>query len=456
MTRNHFKRLWAVALCAAVAAGAATQASATLRLTLDECLRIALSENPTVKVADMEINRVDYSKKEVRAQLLPEVTFSGQYSRTLAKQTMYMDTEGGTAAFKVGRDNSYTTGFNATIPIVVPTLWKSIKLTDNQFLQNLESARSSRLSLVNQMKNAYYALLLAQDSKKVIEENHSTAKLNADIYQKKYELGTASEYDALRASVAVTNLEPSILEAENSIKQLTLQLKVLMGMDVSTDIEPAETLSAYRGTMYDKAMEVDTSLVNNTNLKTLDLKTDYLQKALEVQKMSWYPTLSGSANYMWNSTSNGNPFKNFQWSGYSTVGLTLAWTLFNGGQRYYKQRQAEVSLREMKWQRENLTRSLQMQVQTQIDNLHKCIKQIESNEGGVKQAEKANDIMQRSFKIGSGTFIQLRDTEDALMNARLTYYQAIYGFLVAQSDLELVLGNAPLASYATSTTSTTK
>lgn len=445
-----------MALCAAVAAGAATQASATLRLSLDECLRIALSENPTVKVADMEINRVDYSKKEVRAQLLPEVTFSGQYSRTLAKQTMYMDTEGGTAAFKVGRDNSYTTGFNATIPIVVPTLWKSIKLTDNQLLQNLESARSSRLSLVNQVKNAYYALLLAQDSKKVIEENHSTAKLNADIYQKKYELGTASEYDALRASVAVTNLEPSILEAENSIKQLTLQLKVLMGMDVSTDIEPAETLSAYRGTMYDKAMEVDTSLVNNTNLKTIDLKTDYLQKALEVQKMSWYPTLSGSANYMWNSTSNGNPFKNFQWSGYSTVGLTLAWTLFNGGQRYYKQRQAEVSLREMKWQRENLTRSLQMQVQTQIDNLHKCIKQIESNEGGVKQAEKANDIMQRSFKIGSGTFIQLRDTEDALMNARLTYYQAIYGFLVAQSDLELVLGNAPLASYATSTTSTTK
>ena len=260
-----------MALCAAVAAGAATQASATLRLSLDECLRIALSENPTVKVADMEINRVDYSKKEVRAQLLPEVTFSGQYSRTLAKQTMYMDTEGGTAAFKVGRDNSYTTGFNATIPIVVPTLWKSIKLTDNQLLQNLESARSSRLSLVNQVKNAYYALLLAQDSKKVIEENHSTAKLNADIYQKKYELGTASEYDALRASVAVTNLEPSILEAENSIKQLTLQLKVLMGMDVSTDIEPAETLSAYRGTMYDKAMEVDTSLVNNTNLKTIDL-----------------------------------------------------------------------------------------------------------------------------------------------------------------------------------------
>ena len=167
-----------------------------MRLSLDECLRIALSENPTIKVAEMEITKVDYAKKEARGQLMPELSFSGQYSRTLAKQTMYMDTEQGTAAFKVGRDNSYTTGFNATIPIVVPTLWKSLRLTDNQMLQNVEAARASRLSLVNQVKNAYYALLLAIDSKRVIEENHATAKLNADIFQKKYELGTASEYDA--------------------------------------------------------------------------------------------------------------------------------------------------------------------------------------------------------------------------------------------------------------------
>lgn len=454
MTRNHVRKLWAVLLCAATA-GMGTQASAALKMTLDECLRVALSENPTVKVADMEVTRVDYAKKEAHGQLLPTLSFSGQYTRTLAKQTMVMDTGNGVTSFKVGSDNSYSTGFTASVPIVAPTLWKSLKLTDNQILQKLEAARSSRLSLVNQVKNAYYALLLAQDSKKVIEENHSTAKLNAEIYQKQYELGTASEYDALRASVAVTNLEPSILEAENSIRQLELQLKVLMGMDVAVEIEPAESLSDYRGTMYAKALEVDTSLVSNTSLKTLDLQTDYLKKALDVQKMSWYPTLSASANYLWNSIGNGSPFKNFNWSGYSTVGLTLSWTLFNGGQRYYKQRQAEVSLREMKWQRDNLNRSLKMQVQTNIDNLNKYIKQIESNEGGVKQAEKANDIMQRSFKIGSGTFIQLRDTEDALMSARLSYYQAIYGFLVAQSDLELVLGNAPIGNYTTSTQDTT-
>ena len=59
----------------------------------------------------------------------------------------------------------------------------------------------------------------------------------------------------------------------------------------------------------------------------------------------------------------------------------------------------------------------------------------------MRQAEKASDIMQQSFKIGAASFIQLRDTDDALMSARLSYYQAIYNYLVAESNLENVLGN---------------
>ena len=418
---------------------------AQLSLSLDECVRIALNENPTIKIQEMEITRVDYSRKEVLGQLFPSVNLSGQYTRNLSLQTMYMDTEAGTMAIKMGSDNNHAGGLSASIPLVVPQLWKSIKLSDNQILQNIEAARANKLSLVNQVEKTYYALLLAQDSKAVIEENHATAKLNADIYQKQYDLGAASEYDVLRANVAVTNLEPSILEAENSINALKLQLKVLMGMDVRNDFEPSQQLSDFRGEMYARVMSntlgSDTALTNNTTLKTLDLQTDYLKKALDVQKMAWYPTLVGSASVMWHSMSNGSPVRGFRWSRASNVGLTLAFPIFQGGQRYYKQKQAEIAVEEMKWQRENLERSLHMQVETQNDAIAKSLKQIESNEGGVRMAQKANDIMQQSFKIGAASFIQLRDTEDALMAARLAYYQAIYNYLVAESDLEYVLGN---------------
>ena len=50
-------------LVAAVATSLAGNAQA-LNVTLDECIRIALNDNPSIIVADMEIKRVDYSKKQ--------------------------------------------------------------------------------------------------------------------------------------------------------------------------------------------------------------------------------------------------------------------------------------------------------------------------------------------------------------------------------------------------------
>ena len=444
----HYKSLFKKMLVLMVAVTSAmTASSQTLNVTLDECIRIALNDNPTIIVADMEIERVDYSKKQTLGQLFPQVNFTANYNRTLAKQTMVMmDQE-----FKVGTDNQHSVGFQGSLPIIVPALWKSIKLSDTQILQNIENARSSRLSLVNQVKNAYYALLLARDSKRVIEANHETALLTADVFKKQYEIGVASEYDMTRAHVAATPLEPSILDAENSITALKLQLKVLMGMDVALDIEPVESLDDFKYKIYENTLNVDTSLVNNTNLRQLDLQTDYLNQALKVQKMSWAPTLNGTINYMWNSMSNGSPFKNFNWNPYSQAGLALSWNLISGGQRYYKQKQAEIAVREMKWQRENLVRGLNSQVQTQLNSIKSNLKQIESNAASVALAEKSNNIIQESFKLGVGTFLQIQDTQNALLGARLSYYQAIYNLLVSQSDLELLLGNAPLNKYGVTT-----
>lgn len=427
--------------------GEVAAARDTLQLTLDDCVRIALNESPTIKVAEMEITRVDYSRKETLGALLPTVEFTGNYNRTLAKQTMYMNFGGQNQSFKVGRDNSYTMGFSASMPLVAPQLWKSLQLSDNQILQNVENARASRLALVNQVQKAYYGLLYAEDSRAVLEENHATAQLNADIYKKKFANGTASEYDVLRSSVQVKNIEPSILEVENTIRQAKLQLKLLMGMDMGIEITTQARLADYQGKLYANTLSIGQALDQNSELRTMDLKTDYLKKALEVQKASWYPTLAAVANYNWNSLSDGAPLKNFQWTSSSIAGLSLSIPLFQGMKRYNKQKQAEISLREMTWQRENLERSLKMQVQVQFDNLQKSVKQITTNEAGVEQAVKANQIMEKSFRIGAASYLDLRDSENALMAAKLSYYQSIFNYLTAESDLRYVLGNTDLSRY---------
>ncbi len=398
-------------------------------VSLDECLTIALSDNPTVKIADMEVERLDYSKREVIGQLLPTIDFGATYSRMLAKQVMYMNMDGfgdmgGNGndgaeensragekkdnGIKMGLDNSYSLGFQASLPLIAPQLWKSIGVSDTQILRSLESARQSRQSLVNQVKNAYYTLLLAQDSRKVIQESYDMAALTNRTYQQQREAGAASDYDVLRTSVAMKNIEPEIVQADIAIKQARLQLLILMGLDSNFELEAQN---------------------------------------LDIQKLAFVPTLALTANYNWTSMSNGSPFSNFRWNPYSTIGVTLSVPIFHGGQRINKVKQAKIQYAETQWQRENLERSISMQVDLAIDNIQLNVKQIASSSESVAEADSAHTIMEKSFGIGAASYLDLRDSELSLTRARLAYYQAIYNYLVAGSNLELLLGNAPIERY---------
>lgn len=437
-------------------------------LSLDECIRIALTESPTVKIADKEIERMDYSKRDVIGQLLPTIDFGATYNRMVAKQVMYMnfdgfgsmgggagegDTEQAPATdkkndgIKMGLDNSYSMGFNATLPLIAPQLWKSISLTDSQILKAVETARQSRQNLVDQVKSAYYAYLLAIDAQKVIQESYDMARLTYETYSKQYELGAASDYDVLRTSVAMKNIEPELQQAEISIKQANLQLLILMGLDSNFKYEPDGQLSDYEEEMYAKALGVDRNISNNADLRLLDIDTEILKKNLTVNKLAFSPTLAFTANYNWTSMSNGSPFKNFRWNPYSTVGLSLSIPIFQGGRRWNSIKATQIQVQEMEWQRQNLERSISMQVDLAIDNINMNIKQISSNSESVKQADRAHTIMEKSFEIGAASYLDLRDSELALTRARLAYLQSIYNYLIAESSLELLLGTAPIDSY---------
>jgi len=469
---SKFCRVAAVGACAlwGVSRAAADTPADTVALTLDQCIAIALSDNPTVRVADMEIAKADYSRRETLGQLLPSVGFSGSYNRTLQKQVMYMNMdgfgdfdmpgEGGEDAaadsrassssdegIKMGLDNMYSLGFSAQMPLIAPQLWASLKLTDTQIARSVEQARASRLDLINQVKNAYYALLLAIDSRAVVQESYDMAALTHDTYTKRLSAGDASEYDVLRASVAMKNIEPEMIQGDIAIRRARLQLAILMGVDVETPVTVAGSLRDYEATMYADVMNLSTDLTDNTSLAMNALETRSLQQTLSAQKASFYPTLSLSGNYSWNSSSNGSPFRNFRWTSYSMVGLTLSIPIFEGGQRWNRVKQARIALDEMAWVRENLTRQLNSQVALAVDNIRLNVKQIASSSESVAEASRAHDIQQASFDLGSASYLDLRDSELSLTRARLGYYQAVYNYLVANSDLELLLGNAPIDSY---------
>ncbi len=424
-----------------IAFGVSTVAPAQeLTLSREQCVEIALRDNPSVIIADMEVKKVDYAKKEVMASLFPSIDFSASYQRSIELQTIRMNMGGESQSLKMGSDNTWNMGFSATMPLISPTLWKSISISKTQILANLESARASRLDLVNNVNKAYYALLLAIASHEVVKENYDIAVMNAGIYEKQFKAGTASEYDVLRSSVQVKNIEPELLQADIAIKQCKLQLKVLMGIATDADIVPNTTLADYQRDMYAIPAGTGLSIDGNTSLRSLDIQKKILDKNIDIKKFAWIPTLGAQFNLSWLSLSNGSPFKDQKFNPYSNVGLSLSVPIFSGGSKYYGLKQAQVQRKELDLQRENLVNSLNMQVDLAIDNINREARQIATSEEGVRQAKKAYEIMQKSFDIGAASYLDLRDSELANTSAQLSYLQAIYNYLVSTSELDTLLG----------------
>ena len=77
-----------------------------LTLSREECILIALEDNPTIKIADMEVKRTDYSKKENLAQLFPKIDFNGAYQRAIELQQISMNMGGESRKIKMGMDNT--------------------------------------------------------------------------------------------------------------------------------------------------------------------------------------------------------------------------------------------------------------------------------------------------------------------------------------------------------------
>lgn len=417
----------------------AEEYSDSIPISLRECIDIALSKSPTIKVADLEVKRVNYSKRETIGNLLPQIGFSLSYQRSIELQTIRMNMGGESTKLKMGSDNTWNTGFTLSLPLIAPTLWKAISISDTQIAQNLEAARSSRLELVNQVKKAYYALMLAISSRGVIRQQYGIAKYTADVYSKQFQQGTASEYDVLRSEVQVRNLEPSLLDADISVKQCQLSLNVLMGIDDALNLYPDVTMADMQQDMYSYMLDHE-GLEDNSSLRSLKLQQKMAKQNVDAKKLSFLPTLAASFNVNWLSLSNGPMFKDVDFSPYSTVGVNLSLPIFSGGTRWNQLKQAQVQQKELELQKENLVNSLNMQVELALDNINRQAKQIDSSKEGVRQAQKAHEIMLKSFQIGAATYLQLQDSELANSSAQLSYLQSIYNYLVSTSELDLLLG----------------
>ena len=447
----------------------------TLVLTLEDALKIALSENVSVKVADMEVERVGYARKGAYGQLLPSIDASGTYSRTIKKQVMYMDFDmsslGGNSSesgssedyseyasssysndeyasssssndgFEVGRWNTYSAGVSMAMPLINAQLWENIKITGQDVELAVEKARSSRMETVTQVKQAYYGVLLAKEAFEVYKSVYENALANFQQTEKRYNAQKASELEYTRAKSTVQNAIPNVYDSESSVILGLWRLKAVMGIDLDKEIDVAGSLKDYSTEMFRDIHENDDiSLEGNTDLRQLAIQAEQLASAIRVNQYAYLPTLSLSFSYSLNAMTNDFKFADYKWSPYSAVGLSLSIPIFSGGQRLNAVRQSRKQYDELLLQKVNSERQIKISIRQYLNQMETYMKNYTAAEAGVETAQKAYDIAAKTYNLGRSTITELNDAQLALTQAQLSSSQAIYNFVVAKSNLEQTLG----------------
>ncbi len=429
------KPVLACMLLALVAMNA--QAQDTLRISLKEAIQIALSENPTIKVADQEIQLKKEANREVIWGLLPEVSLVGSFNHTIEKQSFAIMGQ----VMRVGTMNNASGGVTASLPVFAPALYQSMKLTKADVQLAMEKARSSRLDMVNQVTKAFYQLLLAQDSYEVLQKSYKQSEDNFNVVNAKFQQGSVSEYDKISADVQMRSLKPSVVSAGNGVNLAMLQLKVLLGMESNIPVIVDGNLKDYEMAMFTRQAQPQPADIvgGNTTLRQLDMNYDMLQRNLKLKYTNFMPNLALSFQFMYTSMSENWKVFDYTWTPYSTVGLSLSIPLFKGG-NFSQVKQAKLQLKQLDMTRINTERQLKMQAQSYLDNMAASTEQVVSNKEAVLQAEKGRTIAEKRYEVGRGTILELNSSEVALTQAQLTYNQSIYDYLVAKADLDLVMG----------------
>lgn len=413
-------------------------------ITLEQALEIALSENVSVKVADMEIERTGFARKGTYAALYPSIDLTGSYQRTIKKQAMYMSMGEGQEPKKieVGMFNTLNASATAAMPLVNAQLWQSLKLSAMDVELAVEKARSSRLETVTQVKNAYFAILFAKEAFQVYKDVYENALDNLAETQKKYDAQKASEFELVRAKTTVEQAIPNVYNAESSIILALWQLKAVLGVDLEMNLDVAGCLADYSAQMfYDIHQHDEVSLDANSTMKQLAIQAEMLAQTVKLQKFANIPSLAASFNFSYMSMANDVAFKEFPWIPYSTAGVSLSIPIFAGGKRYQAIRQAQNQHKQVQLQVENTEKQLRIAIRQSLNTMEMNMKSYYAAQNAVASAQKAYDIAEASYQVGRSTLIELNDAQLALTQSRLAESQAIYNFVVAKAQLEQTLGH---------------
>lgn len=439
MNRNKLtKRFLLLSAALTMALGQSAFAGETVALNLDDAMLRAFQTNPTVSIAQYELDSARASYNAARQSRGISITAShttkrGGYDDNIIKKT---DATGAwTDEYWKNIGNNHSNGLTASLPIFTGgKLSGTIKQAKANYQYNEVGVQRTYNEMRSTVTDGYFNMLQADNIQKLSAESVTRLEDHLKNVQAQYDVGVVAKVDVLRSQVELANAKQTLIQAENSYQVAEANMNKIVGLPMDTNLK-LDNLLVYNA--YDKNMDdcLAYAAEHRPELMQAKYNVDAAKGALMVARSGHMPQVAASASQSW-SDSNWPGDEKGNWG----VGVNVSMNVFDTGVTLSKIHGAEADLKKAEETYRNTVDSVNLDVRSNYLGLREAEKRISTTKLAVEQADEDYRIAQLRYMSGVGTNTDVLDAQVALTQAKTNYTKALYDYNTSKTALETSIG----------------
>ncbi len=401
-------------------------------LTLDECIAIALEAQPKIQATLADYAAARYRVNQAFSPLLPQLT--GVVSATKSNiPTITTNAAGVNVATVQSRNFGDSLLAQVQLSQLLFDFGKNLAATDAA--RKLAEVAVEDVELQRQLisltvKEAYTNTLFSQRLIRVQEQAVERAELNLRSAKGFFDVGTRPKSDVARAEVDVANARVDLIRARNALRTAIVALNIAMAIDVDSPTQIVDNLIYQPVTLDRQQLRAD-SLRQRPEYRQAKLRQSAAEATERQTFRNFFPDVTGTGAY-----GGAQSQLNESW----TVGLSLNWTLFDGGNRIAKYQEAKANTEGSRARVKSTELDIIQNVEQAEIAVEEAQERIQAAQTLVASAQENFRLAQGRFDAGVGTILELTDAQLALTQAQNTESQALADYRIALARLDRAVG----------------
>jgi outer membrane protein TolC len=403
-------------------------------LSLNDCVALALRFNPALRSNQALIEAQKSRVEQALAAYYPQINFNTSYNwntfnyvslggavRTYTYNWTFLD------VFSMGPNlNQLIYDFGRTS--------SNVKINRENVKANEQDLVTTKQTVILNVQQAYFGVLQNQRLIEVAKDVVSQTQQHLDQAQGFYQAGTRPKIDVTKAEVDLANAQLALIQTDNNFAVARVTLNNAIGFTQSLTF-PVEDILGFTPRDYQLEDIVKTAYEQRPEILQIKAKQRSQEATIQLAQSSYYPILSGNAQYLWRGSHMPNEMT---WDMF--FGATLSIPLFSGFSSPNQVAEQRANMKNLVSQEETLKLNIRLEAEQAYLSQKQAAEQVRVTEKAVAQAQENYELASGRYQVGVGSPLEITDAEVQLANAKANYIQALYGYKVAEARIERATG----------------